>query len=141
MTVVDGGEFLLDGGMFWCRVCRRDRRPALGKGERRYSCAPGCTQTDTPAVSIEQAAVLGALIRGYAVLHGVGRGAVVFRPPHPVAIDHMDSLPASPVEVRRWETCDVTNRRAVLRAAYTRIEIDAGGVIHRNWRHRAKTDS
>ncbi|MGH3660861.1 MAG: hypothetical protein ACRDTQ_03245 [Micromonosporaceae bacterium] len=48
-------------------------------------------------------------------------------------------LPATVAEVRRWEGCDLGDRRAVLRLAYTRIEIDREGVIHRRWRHHSET--
>ncbi|MGH3662831.1 MAG: hypothetical protein ACRDTQ_13340 [Micromonosporaceae bacterium] len=136
-TEPSGGEFLLDNGMFWCELCERPRRPANTNGDRRYSCGARCAQPDTPATPVEQAAMLGALVRAYAVLYGVGRSDVVFQAPDPLIVDHTDSLPASRSERRRWERCDVTDRRAVLRVAYTRIDIDRDGVIHRNWRHRA----
>ncbi|MGH3663748.1 MAG: hypothetical protein ACRDTQ_18075 [Micromonosporaceae bacterium] len=78
--------------------------------------------------------MLGALIRAHAVLYGVGRGPVVFRAPD-LIVDHGVSLPATVAELRRWERCDIGDRRTVLRVAYTRIEIDREGVIHRRWRH------
>ncbi|MGH3750507.1 MAG: hypothetical protein ACRDT8_24300, partial [Micromonosporaceae bacterium] len=46
------------------------------------------------AVPVEQAALLGALIRAHAVLYGVGRGPVVFRAPD-LIVDHGVSLPAA----------------------------------------------
>ncbi|MGH3662394.1 MAG: hypothetical protein ACRDTQ_11125 [Micromonosporaceae bacterium] len=93
---------------------------------------------DTAAVPVEQAALLGALIRAHAVLYGVGRGPVVFRAPD-LIVDHGVSLPATVAELRRWEGCDLADRRAVLRVAYTRIDIDRQGVICRKWRHQSET--
>ncbi|MGH3742247.1 MAG: hypothetical protein ACRDT1_13075 [Micromonosporaceae bacterium] len=84
---------------------------------------------------MEQAALLGALIRGHAVLFSIGRDPIVIGAPDTLA--GCDSSPASAAERRRWERCEISDRRAVLRAAYTRLEIDERGVIHRIWRHRS----
>ncbi|MGH3645935.1 MAG: hypothetical protein ACRDTM_01975 [Micromonosporaceae bacterium] len=42
-------------------------------------------------------------------------------------------------ELHRWRQCRMTDRRAVLRIAFTRIEIDVDGQAHRVWRHRTDT--
>ncbi|MGH3750174.1 MAG: hypothetical protein ACRDT8_22565 [Micromonosporaceae bacterium] len=135
---VDAGEYLLDGGLLWCRRCARVREPAPdGAGARRYACLPGCPVPDTPAVPVEQTATLAALIRAYTVLHRIGRTSTAPSDCAGLLLkDNIQTLPPAPDEVRRWESCSFTDRRAVLRAAYRRLEIDDRGVIHRIWRHQ-----
>ncbi|MGH3660561.1 MAG: hypothetical protein ACRDTQ_01710 [Micromonosporaceae bacterium] len=135
MPTVDGGVYWLDGELLWCRTCRSFRHPAPeAAGCRAYVCGPGCPLPPTPAVPAEQDATLAAMTRAQVVLHAIGREAPT-PPLHPTPPDPELGLRVTIAEVRRWEACVFTDRRAVLRAAYHRLEIDERGVIHRIWRH------
>ncbi|MGH3519385.1 MAG: hypothetical protein ACRDQ7_18605 [Haloechinothrix sp.] len=74
------------------------------------------------APPVESSAELHALIRATVSLcpelHHVNHRDITHRP-------EVDKE-----ERRRFERCDLSDRRALLRAAFVRIEVDADGVIH-----------
>jgi len=111
--------YLLEG-LLWCGLCGRPMgRTRHRGGPRAYHCGPGCSRPGTPAVRAEQDLLLSALVRAHAVLYGIGRATAT----------------ASPVETRRWLSCDLLDRRAVLRTAYLRVVVDLAGSLHPVWRH------
>lgn len=112
-------------GLLRCLNCDRTMQPAPAvDGRRFYGCAPGCDRPTVEAPPIERQALLGGYLRGCVVLHGMGR-TVVSR--HPVA--DANGGPVSASELARWRLCDVTNPRAVVRAAYVRVEVDEQGEV------------
>lgn len=76
---------------------------------------------------------LGALVRGVTTLYldtthvKAGTNATPLgcgeRPP--IDVD----------DLRRWEQCDVTDQRAVLRAAYVAIRVTVHGAVRPVWQH------
>ncbi len=87
---------------------------------RRYSCGPECAQPDLPAHEVEADLLLAALIK-----------CTVTRHPELGAAD----LPTvSADELRHWQRCDTTDRRAVLVTAYTRVLVNTEGKLRPHWR-------
>ncbi|MGH3742633.1 MAG: hypothetical protein ACRDT1_15090 [Micromonosporaceae bacterium] len=77
------------------------------------------------AAPLERQVLLGAYVRGCVVLHGVGRTVVSHNP-----FDDLAMGQVSAEELGRWRLCRVTEHRAVVRAAYVRVEIDQQGRAH-----------
>lgn len=130
-------EYVLEG-RFWCRLCRRVRHPAPAvDGGRWYACGPKCPQPPTEALPVEQHALLAAFVRAAVVLRGVGRpsGLITFVGPEPEHWHNAD-VQVSAEELHRWQQCRMSDRRAVLAVAYTRVELDEQGQICLMWRHR-----
>lgn len=129
-------EYILED-RFWCLVCSQPRCPAPAiDGTRYYACPPGCRQPPSEALAVEQDALLAAYVRAATVLHGVGRTSPVIRFTTEPEHWHNDSgLNVSAKELRAWQQCPTGDRRAVVRTAYVRIEIDAEGRVRRVWRH------
>lgn len=128
--------------VIWCAMCRRRRQPAPAADSTRfYGCEPGCPQPPTEALPVEQDALLAAYLRATFVLHGIGRPSPVIsyaaEPEH--WRNNGDAPAVSGEELRRWQLCPITNRRAVLRTAFTRIDIDADGDVHMVWRRHTDT--
>ena len=110
-------------GLLWCLACSRRMLAAclVDGGGRVYSCGPGCRQPDLPAAEIENHLALGAMIRAaVATVECTWVGPAV-----------------TAEEMRRWQQTDFGDRRAVLLAAYTRINVTAYGAIRPVWRHPA----
>lgn len=125
-------EYILDGEFLLCLMCRRWMEPAPRvDGLRAYSCGPPCPRPDVEAAPLEAKAELAALIRAVSIL----------RPD----LAHQDAGPdlaswsrtgqpePDPEEVRRWERCDVSDRRALVRVAWVRLEIDEHGKGYSVW--------
>ncbi|MGH3450709.1 MAG: hypothetical protein ACRDQW_08245 [Haloechinothrix sp.] len=132
-------EYVLEGGL-WCLACQRLRCPAPAvDGTRFYACPPGCPQPPTEALPVEQDALLVAYVRATAVLHGVARPSEVLRfAAEPEHWRNNRGLQVSAEELRGWLQCPMTDRRAVLRTAYERVDIDAEGRVRLVWRHSAE---
>ncbi len=122
---VDG---YLARGLVWCGSCGRLLVAVRHlNGARAYSCGSPCPRHDLPALALEQDLLLRALVRAYVALHGVGRpgsGGPV----------------ASAEEVRRWQWCDLSDRRAVIETAFVRVTVDADRELHPQ-RHQTGTTS
>lgn len=130
-----GGDYLADE-LLWCLLCRRWLRPAPQvDGTRVYSCGPPCSQPALAAEPVELDLVLGAVTRAVTALHPelarVQHGDAAFA--HWSAAEQPQ---ADAAEVRRWQMCDLSDRRAMLRAAYLRVEVNAQGQLRPVWRHR-----
>lgn len=91
----------------------------MDAGARMYSCGPGCPQPDLPAERVESDLLLCALIRG--------------------AVAATDCAFVGPAvtgeEMMRWERCDARDRRAIVRAAYLRVDVTEYGRLWPVWRH------
>lgn len=101
-------------------------------GTRAYWCGPPCRQRDLVAATLESRLELAALTRAITTLHpDLARrrldGALVLD-----SWTDVDGDPTEPDpdEVRRWQTCEISDRRALVRAGYVRAEVDADGEIH-----------
>lgn len=109
-------------GLLLCLRCRRWMIPIRlvdVDGGRAYSCGPRCDQPCLPAAQVESHLLLGGLIRG--------------------AVARTDCARTGPAvdadELRRWQESDPSSRRAVMLAAYTRVEVIASGALRPVWRH------
>lgn len=126
-------EYILDGGFLLCLMCRRWMEPApRADGTRAYWCGPPCGQRDLSAGPLESRLELSALTRAVATLHpDLARVRYRGDAPAPGSWADEDGDPARPdaEEVRRWEACDLSDRRALVRAAYVRAEVDASGEV------------
>ena len=113
-------------------------------GCRYYSCGLTCEQPDQPAIQLEQDLLLRALVRAHQALFGVGRQIVDRSQVDAARLDPLltGSTPQQPGqlvvardELRRWQYCDITDRRAVFLTAFTRVVIDTEGIVQPAWRH------
>jgi len=123
-------EYILDDGFLLCLKCRRWMEPAPRlDGTRAYWCGPPCCQRDLLAGPLESRLELAALTRAITTLH-----------PDLARVQHIsaESLAdlvggqepeVDPDEVRRWQACGWSDRRALVRTGYVRVEV-AGGAIH-----------
>lgn len=124
-----GAEYTLEG-LLLCQVCGGAMEPAPRvDGTRAYSCAPGCSRGDLVAAHVESSAELHALIR-----------ATVTLCPDLDRVNYVDTATgtigwgwqqprAEAEELRRFQQCDLTDLRALVRAAFVRIEVDHNGEI------------
>ncbi|MGH3734217.1 MAG: hypothetical protein ACRDT6_01105 [Micromonosporaceae bacterium] len=110
-------------GLLRCVRCRRPMVAALAVGRRAYHCGPGCQQVAIDAAAAEADLLLGALIRCAVTLHADLRVA-------------RKNLPVTAEELRRWQRCDITDRRAVLLSAYTEVAVNLEGKLRPVWRQR-----
>ncbi|MGH8877914.1 MAG: hypothetical protein ACRD0P_11310 [Stackebrandtia sp.] len=112
-------------GFVWCGLCSRVMVAVRHlDATRAYSCGLYCPQRDLAALPLEQDLLLRALVRAHATLYGVGR--------------HGPRLVVSAEEVRRWQWCDLSDRRAVLHAAFVRVVVDPDGEVNPVWRHETE---
>lgn len=131
-------DYLLEGLPIDCGWCRRRMEPAPSvDGSRSYACGPGCPRPPVAAVPVEQDLLIRAMVRAYVALYQVGRT------PHEEADTAtpwgaVGQLNASAAERRRWNQCDLSDRRALLRTAFVQVLIDEAGQIHPVWRHEAQ---
>ena len=136
-------KYLLEE-MVWCLRCNGQMRPASRMDRSRYySCGIACEQPKQLAIPLEQDLLLRALVRAHQALLGVGRRIT----DHPRADPAQSStavtggelrqrpsqLVVTRDELRRWQYCDITDRRALLVAAFIRVMIDADGTVHAVW--------
>ena len=141
-------NYLLDE-LLLCLRCNRQMHPAPRvDGTRYYSCGLNCQQPDLPASTLEQDLLFKAMVRAYQALYGVGRQAageaidasgLNFNGPTPRRI--ASQLDVSTEEVRRWQQCDVTNRRSLLLTALVRVTVDAEGAVRPFWRHEEEAQT
>ncbi|MGH3661260.1 MAG: hypothetical protein ACRDT8_08820 [Micromonosporaceae bacterium] len=127
-------EYILDGKFLLCLMCRRWMQPAPRvDGSRAYSCGPPCPRSDVDAAPLESRTELAAMVRAVTIL----------RPDLTRVRDAGADLAAcsracqpEPAleEVRRWERCDLSDRRALVRAAWVRLEVDERGKVRSVWR-------
>ena len=138
-------KYLLEE-LVWCLRCNGQMQPATRlDGSRYYSCGVSCEQPDQPAIQLEQDLLLRALVRAHHALFGVGRQAIDYPKaaaarPSPAATSaapwqQPGQLVVTRAELRRWQYCDITDRRAVLRVAFVCVTIDAQGAVRVVWRH------
>jgi hypothetical protein len=114
-------EYTLEG-LLVCLLCGDGMQPAPRvDGTRAYCCGPGCTRSELDAPPAESSAELHALVRATVSLCPDLGGAN--------AIDHERSADAGTEERRRFEQCNLSDRRALVRAAFVRIEVGADGVV------------
>lgn len=146
--------------LLWCLRCGRQMHPApRADGTRFYSCGPDCDQPDVLATRLERDLLLPALVRAYAVLHGVGRRVETTAAVGPTAVDKAEDavlagalsfagatpwrldgeLTAPPRERATWLRCDFADHRAVILTAYVRVTVEAEGAIQPFWRHAEET--
>ncbi|MGH3737743.1 MAG: hypothetical protein ACRDT6_19340 [Micromonosporaceae bacterium] len=128
-------EFVADE-LLRCELCGEWMRPVSMDGARTYSCGRACPQPDLAAEPVELDLALGAVTRAVTVLHpdlarvqqvdaDLANWAGAERP-------HTDES-----EVRRWQACDLSDRRAMVRVAYLRVDVDGHGELQPIWRHRS----
>lgn len=127
-------EYILDGGFVLCLMCKRQMEPApRADGTRAYWCGPPCRQRDLVAGPLESRLELAALTRAITTLRpDLARVRHLDYAPVPGSWADADGEPSEPdaQEVRRWQACELSDRRALLRTAYVRAEVDAKGAIH-----------
>ncbi len=113
------GDYLLEGWL-WCQRCQSRRYPAPNTdGTRVYICEPGsCTQPPTGADWVEQHAILAAIVH----MDGVLRHGTAWR------------TRTTPEERIRWVRVNASNKRCLVAAAFTRVEITTAGDISFVWR-------
>lgn len=126
-------EYLLDG-LLRCGWCHRPKTGATADdGSRWYACVSQCPSPAVSAVPVEQDLLIRAMVRAYVALYQVGR--------HASACDEAwgaaGQLDVTRAEQTRWRECDVTDRRALLSAAFASVLVDEHGQAHPQWRHEA----
>lgn len=136
-------KYLLEE-LVWCLRCNSQMQPATRlDGSRYYSCGVACEQPDQPATLLEQDLLLRALVRAHQALFGVGRQVIDYPKAHAVRPSpaatfaapwqHPGQLAVTRTELRRWQYCDIADRRAVLRVAFICVTIDAQGAVRVVW--------
>lgn len=121
-------------GLLSCDRCERLMLPASDRhGTRLYSCGPRCPQEDLSAQRVEQDMRLGALVRGVTTLYP--DTAHVKASTHVTPLGCGERPPIDVEDLRRWEQCDVTDQRAVIRAAYVMIRVTVQGSVRPVWQH------
>ena len=76
--------------------------------------------------------LLGALIRGAVTSHPEFGSTVLGGPGDFGSWSHRPAVTVE--EMTRWQRCDITDRRAVLLTAYTRVVVNAQGKLRPVWR-------
>ncbi len=76
---------------------------------------------------------LGALVRGVTTLYP--DTAHVKAGSYAAPLGYGERPPIDADDLRRWEQCDVTDQRAVVRAAYVAIRITVDGAVRPVWQH------
>ncbi len=124
-------EYILDGKFLLHRPCGRWMRPRPDEGGlRTYWCGSACLGGVVDAAPVETEVEFATLARAVVTLHpDLARR-------HHRDQDRLDWCEAPSAEVdaeelRRWQRCDLSDRRAMVRTAYVRVEIDEQGHVHR----------
>ncbi|MGH3737652.1 MAG: hypothetical protein ACRDT6_18880 [Micromonosporaceae bacterium] len=128
-----GADYILDGEFLLCLMCRRWMQPAPRvDATRAYSCGPPCPRPDVEAAPLESRTELAALIRAITILRpdlahqGAGPDLASWR-------EARQQPEPDPQEVRCWQWCDLSDRRALVRVAWVRLEIDERGKVYSVW--------
>ncbi len=120
-------------GLLVCDKCQHPMIAAHDTDQRVYSCGPACPQFDLPATCAEQDMLLGALVRGTTTLYADLSSQKQGTDPAPWFADPRE--PADEANVQRWQSCDMTDRRAVLNTAYVAVLVTDNGQLQPVWRH------
>ncbi len=134
---VRGRDPWLLRGWLVCDVCGRVMSPArdVSGNQRVYSCGPECAQVDLPANEVEADMLLGALVRGVTTLH---RDLARVTPATDDASSRAGKRPPVDADaLERWQRCELTERTAVLAAAYVSIRVTVEGKVRPVWQHNA----
>lgn len=103
---------------------------ATGAPRRAYWCGPPCGQRVLLAAPLESRLELAALTRAITTLC-----------PDLARVQHLGVVSVADLvggtepqpdvdELRRWEACDLSDRRAMVRTGYVRAGVDADGAVH-----------
>lgn len=80
------------------------------------------------------------MVRAYVVLYEVGRPSSDEREElFPWGV--VGQLDVSAAERQRWNLCELTDRRALLRTAYAYLLVDETGAVHPVWRHETEREA